>query len=229
LNKIKWIIFAVVSVSAIAGLVVYSNNTTKNTDLFSGVDAYAVLPANDSNGNIADHLYNENDSKIVLIEYGDYQCPACGTYNPTIEKIAEDYKNKIKFVFRNYLLSYHANSKAAAATAESAGLQGKYWEMHKKLYSTQSDWESLDSNARTSYFLSLATSLGLDTDKFSNDIASSAVSDKIAYDVASAAKIRLTGTPSFYLNGKEIEYATWSDETKLRARIDSVIAEADNN
>lgn len=229
MNKIKWIIFAVISVGAIAGLVVYSNSTTKNTDLFSGVDIFAIQPANDNNGNIADHLYNENDSKVTLIEYGDYQCPACGSYNPTIEKIAEDYKDIIKFVFRNYLLSYHANSKAAAATAESAGLQGKYWEMHKKIYSTQSDWESLDSNARTTYFMSLATSLGLDTDEFSKDIASSAVGDKIAYDVASAAKVKLAGTPSFYLNGKEIDYATWSDETKLRSKIDSAIAEASTN
>jgi len=224
LNKIKWIVFALVSVGFVAGLVIYSNSTQKAA-LPDNVDAYAIQAANDYNGNIADHSYGNTDSKITLIEYGDYQCPGCGNINPTIQKIIEDYKDSIRYVFRNYLLSYHANSKAAAATAEAAGLQGKYWEMHEKLYSAQSDWEYLDVNERTDYFVKLAGSLGLDTDKFTKDLASAAVSDKIAYDVALATKSKLSSTPSFYLNGTAIDSDTWGDETALRALLDSKIAE----
>ena len=126
MSKIKWIIFGLVSVGIVAGLVIYSNSTTKKTTVSDNVDVYAIQAANNDNGQIADHIYSDNDSKVILIEYGDYQCPGCGSFNPTIEKIAEEYKDKIKYIFRNYLLSYHANSKAAAAAAESAGLQGKY-------------------------------------------------------------------------------------------------------
>ncbi len=225
MNKIKWIFFGLISVGIIAGLVIYSNNTTKNTDLPNDINVYAVQEANDSNGKIADHVYSENNSKIILIEYGDYQCPGCASYNPTIEKIAEAYKDKIIFIFRNYLLSYHANAKAAAAAAESAGLQGKYWEAHKKLYANQSEWEYLDSEERTDYFIEMAKDLGLDTTKFASDMASTAVSDKIAYDVSLATKSKLSSTPSFYLNGSPIDSGTWGDEDKLKALLDSKIEE----
>ncbi len=225
MSKIKWIIFGLISVGIIAGLVIYSNSTKEKTNLPNDIDAYAVQEANASNGKIADHVYSNNDSKVILIEYGDYQCPGCASFNPTVEKIAEEYKDKIKYIFRNYLLSYHANSKAAAAAAESAGLQGKYWEAHKKLYATQSEWEYLDSNERTDYFIKLAKNLGLDTTKFADDMASTAISDKIAYDVSLATKSKLSSTPSFYLNGSPVDSKTWSDEDKLRALLDSKIEE----
>lgn len=225
MSKIKWIIFGLVSVGIVAGLVIYSNSTTKKTTVSDNVDVYAIQAANNDNGQIADHIYSDNDSKVILIEYGDYQCPGCGSFNPTIEKIAEEYKDKIKYIFRNYLLSYHANSKAAAAAAESAGLQGKYWQAHKKIYTAQSEWEYLDSNERTEYFINLAKDLGLDTTKFANDMASTAISDKIAYDVSLATKSKLSSTPSFYLNGSPIDSNTWGDEDKLRALLDSKIEE----
>ena len=225
MSKIKWIIFGLVSIGIVAGLVIYSNSTTKNTGISDSVDVYSVQTASDSNGKIADHVYNDNDSKVVLIEYGDYQCPGCASFNPTIEKIAEEYKDKIKYIFRNYLLSYHANSKAAAAAAESAGLQGKYWQAHKKIYATQSEWEYLDSNERTEYFISLAKNLSLDTTKFAEDMASAAISDKIAYDASLATKSKLSSTPAFYLNGSPVDSATWGDEDKLRALLDDKIEE----
>lgn len=225
MNKIKWIIFALVSVGIVVGLVIYSNNTDKPS-VSDNVDIFAVQAGNSEDGNIADHIYGNADSKVTLIEYGDYQCPGCGTYNPIIQKITEDYKLEIRYIFRNYLLSYHANAKAAAATAESAGLQGKFWEMHEKLYENQADWESLDSNARTTYFAGLALGFGLDINKFNTDIASSSVTDKINYDISLAKKSSLSATPAFYLNGEEIKSKVWEDETAFRALIDSKIVEA---
>ena len=226
MSKIRWIVFALISVGAIVGLVVYANINDNKKQLPDNINAFAVQEANDQNGGIADHVYVDNGSKVILIEYGDYQCPGCGSYNPTVKKIVEDYKSKITFVFRNYLLSYHANAKAAAAAAESAGLQGKFWEMHSKLYSNQSSWEYLDSTERTDYFISLAKTFNLDTTKFASDMASSPVISKINFDVSLATKSKLSSTPSFYINGKEISYDTWKDEVKFRAEIDTAIAES---
>lgn len=226
MSKIRWIFFALISVGAIVGLVVYANINDNKKQLPDNINAFAVQEANDQNGGIADHVYANNGSKVILIEYGDYQCPGCGSYNPTVKKIVEDYKSKITFVFRNYLLSYHANAKAAAAAAESAGLQGKFWEMHSKLYSNQSSWEYLDSTERTDYFISLAKTFNLDTTKFASDMASSSVISKINFDVSLATKSKLSSTPSFYINGKEISYDTWKDEVKFRAEIDTAIAES---
>ncbi len=226
MSKIRWIVFALISVGAIVGLVVYANINDNKKQLPDNINAFAVQEANDQNGGIADHVYADNGSKVILIEYGDYQCPGCGSYNPTVKRIVEDYKSKITFIFRNYLLSYHANAKAAAAAAESAGLQGKFWEMHNKLYSNQSSWEYLDSTERTDYFISLAKTFNLDTTKFASDMASSSVINKINFDVSLATKSKLSSTPSFYINGKEISYDTWKDEAKFRAEIDTVIAES---
>jgi len=97
-------------------------------------------------------LGNEN-SKVILINYGDFQCSGCAGVHPIVKNITEKYKDKIKFIFRNFILSYHTNAKAAAAAAEAAGLQGKYWEMHDLIYESQPSWESLNVEDRTSFLI----------------------------------------------------------------------------
>jgi protein-disulfide isomerase len=115
------------------------------------------------------------------------------------------YTDKVLFVFRNKLIPGHANARAAASFAEAAGLQGKYWEMHDKLYASQSSWESLSSADRTTYFLGIAKDLGLDTTKVNTDVASDAIAKKIDFDEALATKRDVTGTPSIYINGTIVD------------------------
>src|SRR6185369_17631925 len=104
------------------------------------------------------------DAKVTLIEYGDFQCPACGTYYPMVKKINEEYGDKVLFVFRNFpLYTIHPNAGISAQAAEAAGLQGKYWEMYDLLFQKQDEWSSSNpAKAVEEHFNGYAQSLGLD-------------------------------------------------------------------
>ncbi len=199
----SWLIFAALCIALLGGLVWTSKNN--KTDV-TGVDPFTVQKASEDNGNIGDRVFGNADSKVVLIEYGDYQCPGCASASGVIKQIADKYKDQIAFVFRNYpLKSIHPNALSASSAAEAAGLQGKFWEMHDSLYETQDAWKDLSANARSDYFVGLAKDLGLDGDKLLADLDSQSVQAKIAYDEALGKSQQITGTPTFYLNGKLVD------------------------
>lgn len=193
-------IFGAVCVLILGGLIWYSQGAQINVD---NVDVHKILPANKDSGNIADHVYGNPKAKVVMIEYGDFQCPGCDAAAPILKAVSAKYKDDLAFIFRDFpLSSIHPNARAAAAAAEAAGLQGKFWEMHDELYDNQSSWENLSGAQRTDAFAGYATSLGLNKDKFLKDIDSTAVAAKIDYDVALGQKAGVSGTPSIYVQGK---------------------------
>lgn len=203
MSKKAWIIFVAICVVVLGALVMSSN--TKKVDV-SSVDGNAILKANDDNGNVADHVFGKADSKVMLVEYGDYQCPGCGSAYPIVKTLSEKYEDQMAFVFRNFpLTSIHPNAKAAATAAESAGLQGKFWEMHNQLYESQDSWKSLNSSTRGDYFKTLATKVGVDGGKYDTAYAGESVNKKIAFDMALGKKANVSGTPTFYLNGKIVD------------------------
>jgi protein-disulfide isomerase len=219
-SKKAWIIFAVVCIVVLGGLVYLSG---KNKVDVSSVDTNKIQAASEQSGNIADHVFGKKDSKVVIIEYGDYQCPGCGAAYPNLKQVTEKYKGQIAFIFRNFpLASLHPNARAAAAAAEAAGLQGKYWEMHNNLYAGQDEWKDLDTSKRGDFFVNYASTLGLNTDKFKTDMASAQVNQKISYDQAIGKKVGVNATPSIYLNGKEVNQDTWSNADNL----DKAVVEA---
>ena len=204
MSKVRWIIFAAIIVLVFGGLIIYSHTSNPSIDV-SKVDTNTIIPASSQNGNIADHVYGDASSKVVFVQYGDFQCPSCGAAYPQVKTATEAYKDKVAFIFRNFpLTTIHPNARAAAAAAEAAGLQGKYWEMHNALYEGQADWENLTGDQRTSIFVGYAKNLGLDTAKFTKDLASSAVNKKISFDQALGAKINVNATPTFYLDGQKL-------------------------
>ena len=159
-----------------------------------------------SSGNksrLSNHVYGEGKSGVKLLEYGDFQCPACGAYFPIVKEVKEKYKDQIYFQFRHFPLSQiHPNARAASRSAEAAGKQGKFWEMHDMLYETQSSWEG--SSAAVAIFESYAKQIGLNIQKYKTDFASSEVNEIINADFAEGQKLGVEGTPTFYLEGKEI-------------------------
>lgn len=197
-----WIIFGGIVVLVFAGAIFLSKQSRINVD---SIDIAKVSAGSADNGNIADHTFGNKDAKVVLIEYGDYQCPGCAAASPVLRTTTSKYSDKVLLVFRNKLIPGHANSRAAASFAEAAGLQGKYWEMHDKLYASQTSWESLSSEDRTTYFLGLTKELGLDQAKINTDVAGDAIAKKIDFDEALATKRGVTGTPSIYLNGTIVD------------------------
>ena len=226
MSKKAWLIFVAVVVVLLGGLI-YLSNKNKITIDTSTIDTGNVQPASAQSGNIADRLFGKPDSKVTLVEYGDFECPGCGGMHPTIKDLTEKYETQMAFVFRNFPLSnIHPNARIAAATAEAAGLQGKYWEMHNKLFENQSSWKELRGQQRTDFFVGYARDLGLDVEQFRQDLGGTEVNQKITFDQALARKDKVTSTPTFYLNGKQISQEIWMDKTKLEnALTDALKAE----
>lgn len=222
MNKKAWIIFSAVVVLLLGTLVYFSSKDKINV---SNIQTSQLQPASVDSGNIAEHVFGKTDSKVVFTEYGDYQCPGCGGMYPKVKTLTEKYKGQLAFVFRNFpLTTMHPNARAAAAAAEAAGLQDKYWEMHDKLYENQSAWKDItDLTQRTNFFVDYAKQLGLDTTKFAADMAGTQVNQKINYDLALGRKDGVNGTPSFYINGTVVDQSTWSDETKLEDAVKAAL------
>lgn len=144
--------------------------------------------------------------KVTLVEYGDFQCPACGGYYPIVESVVAKYKADIEFQFVNFpLTSIHPNAMLAHRTAEAASNQGKFWEMYKLLYENQTTWTSMASTQAASTFRSYAESLSLDMSKFDTDQKSAAVNELINADISKGKGLGVTSTPTFFVNGKKIE------------------------
>ena len=174
-----------------------------------------------------DHAKNGKENSVTLIEYADFQCPACGAYYPVVKELSTIYKDKVNFVFRHFpIISIHPNAFAASRAAEAAGNQGKFWEMHNKLYETQDAWGQLSSNQQA-LFEEYAKELSLDMEKFKADYASEATADRINRDVASAKQFNIEGTPTFILNGNKIESPRGLEEFKKV--LDAEIAETENS
>jgi protein-disulfide isomerase len=145
-----------------------------------------------------------SSATVTLVEFSDFQCPACGIYYPIVTQVAKDFKDSMTFVYRNFpLTELHPNAQVAAQAAEAAGMQGKYWEMHDLLFTKQKDWSA--SGTAKDIFTQYAESLGLNVDQFKKDIDSDAVKNKIAGDVNDGNTLGITGTPTFFLNNQKIE------------------------
>jgi protein-disulfide isomerase len=173
-----------------------------NKDSGSGKSGSSAQPTN--------HVMGSASSGVKLVEYGDYECPYCGQYYPYVKQAVDAYKDKIQFQFANLpLTQIHKNAFAGARAAEAAALQNKFWEMHDKLYENQdpngaSGWVA-SSDPLNSYFVNFARQLGLNTEKFKTDYASSSVNGSINADLAAFKKTGYEqSTPTFVLDGKQI-------------------------
>jgi protein-disulfide isomerase len=186
----------------------------------TGKDSKA--PGNGDKASTTNHTKGAGTAGVTLVEYGDFQCPYCGLYYPTVQQVQQTYGDKLKFQFVNFpLTSLHRNAFSAARAAEAAGLQGKYWEMYDKLYQNQNDWSSASDPLNN--FNAYAKSIGLNVARFDQDYASSTVNDLINADMAKGNDLKLTATPTFYLNGKKIEPT--NNPQDFEKAIDAAIAD----
>lgn len=172
-------------------------------------------------GTLTEHVKGNGTTGVTLVEYGDYECPYCGDYFPTIEQVVAFYGDKIKFQFRNFpLASIHANAFAAARAAEAAGLQNKFWEMNALLYQNQNQWKN--AGDPESIYVQYAQQIRLNITQFKADYSSEKVNNLINADEAEGNKLNIQGTPTFFLDGKQIQVGNnVSDFKKL---IDAEIA-----
>lgn len=221
MSKFKWIIFAVIVVAIFGGIIWI--NKSNNTSTFSGDSTKIITEAP-----IADHVLGPKTQKVVLIEYGDYQCPGCGKMYQPVHDITDKYGDKLTFIFRNMpLTNLHPNALAAATAAEAAGLQDKYFEMHDMLYQTQDAWGTATVADRTNIFADYAAQLGLDVNKFKADLSSKDITDKINRDIKTGRQdFKVDATPTFVLNGQKVDGAIAGDTEAFAKLVDEAVARA---
>lgn len=160
-------------------------------------------------------------AKVTIVEFGDYQCPACSVTHPFIKQALSDYEGKINFVFRNFPLSQHGNALISAEAAEAAGKQGKYWEMHTILYEKQDEWSGLADPMKT--LISYAQSLGLNIDQFKKEVENQTYKDFIQKDTDDGVTVGIDATPTFYINGTKM--VGISNYESLKKIIDAQLAQ----
>jgi protein-disulfide isomerase len=143
-----------------------------------------------------DHVLGPADARVTLVEFGDYECPHCGALHPVIEAARKAFGGNLRFVFRHFpLRSSHPHALAAAKAAEAAGEQGRFWEMHQRLYQRQTELEDAD-------LLRHARKIGLDEARFERELAARNHEVRIREDLASASQSGASGTPSLFINGE---------------------------
>jgi protein-disulfide isomerase len=146
-----------------------------------------------------DHVIGPANARVTLVEYGDYECPHCGAVYPIVRAARKAFGGNLRFVFRHFpLRSSHPHALAAAKAAEAAAAQGKFWEMHDRLYQRQTELTDRDLERH-------ARELGLDVERFRTSLGERAHEERIRQDLASAAESGARGTPSLFLNGERYE------------------------
>ncbi len=233
-RKLPIIIIAVVLVGALVGgaLLMRSSDssTTQNiaqlpptvsTSNASATPAPARPAAPPSVQNA--HVRGRADAPVLLEEWGDFQCPPCGSFHPILQRIEGEYDTRVRVVFRHFPLpTIHKHAIDAARAAEAAALQGKFWQMHDMLFEKQNEWK--DAAVARPIFQKYARTLGLDLDKFTRDMDSAAVNTRVMNDEQQGTARGVTGTPSVFVNGRALPFEVLINYDKLRAAIEQELA-----
>ena len=177
-----------------------------NSSSGSGISSEILVPSGSyvlggiENG---EYLASNPSSKVTLVEFGDYECPACVVYHPFVKQVLTEFPGKVNYVFRNYPLSYHQKALVASYVVEAAGLQNKFWQMHDKVYESSEEWVNSANTEET--LLEYAKELGLDSEKLKSDMESDSIKNKIKSDMNDGDLVKLDSTPTFYVNGVKME------------------------
>ncbi len=192
LIKDNLIIITIVAVTVLGffGVVFMASSQERKDEEAQVVDINELVTANTN-------VKGQATASATLVEFSDFQCPACGAFYPIIKQLELKYKNELKIAYKHFPLPQHTYAQKAAEAAEAAGEQGKFWEMHDALFENQ---EHLTAEDLKKY----AAELGLDTEKFNQALDSGKFANKVKEDLTLGNKIGINATPTFYLNGKKL-------------------------
>lgn len=169
-------------------------------------------------------LSSTPNAKVTVVEFLDFECEACGAFYPHVEQLRQDYDGQVNFVVRYFPLAGHKNSGTAALAVEAAAQQGKFEQMYSKMFETQHEWgEKQDSQAPL--FRTYAEQLGLDLAAYDKALADPATTARIEKDRADGLALRVTATPTFFVNGEAVDFSGSQDPVgDLRKQIDDGLA-----
>ncbi len=203
-TKILGIIFFLTAVLLFGGIFFLSRGSSQSPQ---GVESAAVSQIDYSKG----EKIGSSSAKVKLVEFSDLQCPACQAAEPSVKKVRADYPEEVQLIYRHFPLPQHIHGREAATFAEAAALQGKFWEMHDKLFDTQAEWSGLDDNGATAFFLGLAKQLNLDENKINQALVDNGLKARIDGDVAEGNRLGVNSTPTFFVNGRKVNLQSFDD------------------
>ncbi len=192
--KNPWVIVGIITVVLFGGAIWFSNISEKQ---------------NNEGVTVTDQIKGNPEATVTLVEYSDFQCPACASFQPVLNTLLEEYGDKLRFEYRHFPLPMHQFAMQAAVAAEAAGQQGKFFEYHDALFLNQDQWSK--STTPSVFFVQYAKDLGLDVEKFERHMKSSLLRDAVREDMEAARGEGLTGTPTFFLNGERMQMETFDD------------------
>ena len=152
------------------------------------------------------HMRGDVKAPVTIEEFGDFQCPPCGTLSGDMQKLEKLYSPRLRVIFRQYPLAMHNHALEAALAAEAAGLQDHFWEMHDLLYREQAVWSKLPD--AVTLFNGYAGALGLDLDRFKKDMQGPEARARITADQKRATSLGVNSTPTLFLNGTRLEFSS---------------------
>jgi protein-disulfide isomerase len=162
-----------------------------------------------------DHSLGPADARVTLVEYGDFECPSCGATYPVLHEVRRAFGRNLRFVFRHFpLRDSHPHAEAAAEASEAAAAQGKFWEMHDRLFEHQAALDGRD-------LIRHARKVGLDVQRFERELATGAHAIRVERDVDSGRMSGVRGTPSLFING--VRYAGPRDRASLVAALANAV------
>ncbi len=167
------------------------------------------------------HLLDEGPANVVLVEFLDFECEACGAFYPYVESLREDFAGQVTFAFRYFPLPGHGNSVNAAVAVEAAARQGQLEAMYTRMFETQTQWGERGAESQAPLFRQFAQELGLDMTRFDADVADPAVLARVQSDVDDGLALGVDSTPTFFLNDRRVELTSFED---LRAAIEAELA-----
>jgi len=190
--------------------------------LFVGAFYIASTAGDANNEGIEEmtHFKGNPDAEVVLVEYSDFQCPACRAMYPIVSSLMAEYGDSIRFEYRHFPIERaHPYAVQAGAAAEAAGQQGKFYEFHDALFENQQTWSQ--SPTPNVFFMQYAEELELDLDMFRRHSNASVLRDKVRSQQQEGLAAGVTGTPTMFLNGERMVYSTYDEfVTQVVAAID---------
>lgn len=199
-TKILGVILVLTAVLLIGGVFFLSRGGSP-----SGVTGTSVSQIDYSKG----EKIGSDSAKVKLVEFSDLQCPACLAAEPAVKKVRSTYPDQVQLIYRHFPLPQHTHGREAASFAEAAGEQGKFWEMHDKLFDTQAEWSGLaDVNL---FFTDLGKQVGLDGGKLKQAAVENGVKQRIEDDIAEGQRLGVNSTPTFFINGHKLNLQSFDD------------------
>ena len=199
MTKEAKILIGIAAIVLIGGVILSVTANPQPKDPGAPVDSQALIRE-------TSHMTGKKEAKVNVVEFADYQCPACASASPTIKRLIDEYKDNgdVNFVFRHFPLdSIHPNARIGGEAAEAAGEQGKFWEMTALLFEKQAEWSSQPAPIDT--LVRYATELGLNPEPFKQSVEQRKYKDIMTTDYQDGTSVGVSSTPTFFVNGQKTD------------------------